>query len=871
MTIDQPLLKQKVSEYKRQYPAYKAYAEFLKIVLGQACQRLFPYAIVEARPKAIASFAEKIVRKQEKFHRDPAYDLTDRCGARVITQTAQEKEHICDYIRKNFIIDQANTVDVKTRLKEDQFGYLSVHYVVQLPANATHKLGTPVPKGVLTGENGFKAEIQVRTLLEHAWANPLHDRLYKVAIQTPPAIRREAAGLAAHLEVADDCLGRVAAEIDSFLGHYAAYIEPDALENEILIQSAGLQFEKDVIKAAPLQLRLGRLLTMRGDDDLARAAWKQGLTVSTASREALLMELGSLLCRQSRQKTSSTDYKTGLKMLVEVAQRETREKDTHSHASKTTRAEASHRLAWAYGNQRGKEKEARDWYRRALDLDPGNPYHLADYLGYEVYCTRNAEFIGAMRDYVMRGIAVCQRHVQVGIEQPRAQFTMARLHLMIKQETMALDAYLKAIRFLLTPRSYSRAEMLDDEIAFLNSINFGKPLPPEHDLVRRLLELARAVKQLQAGKPYDLSAAMSPAAKKGNLGRPTRVTIFAGGAGQMPDAKVRDYRQIIQWAMSHADGLVCSGGTVTGIPGLVGDAADVLRQENRKQFQLIGYIPSTFPHDALPDHERYDTLVVTEADRFNSLQPIQNWVDLLGLGVTPQQVRLLGIEGGDIAGVEYRLALALGAKVGIIPDSGRAADQLLLDPDWSCNSNLIRLPVTVLDEATLRAFVRPGAVNIERERIDELAQRVHETYLKNTPYSEVDPVRRKFSRLRADLQESNRQQVLYAEEILTSEGYSLHFVGDGVEIVQPPFDDAEEIDRMAALEHGRWNIERLSEGWRYGSPKDAAQKINPWLVPWSKLTDGENGMKRYDRQAILDYAANLKAAGYQIVKHGNLA
>jgi ppGpp synthetase/RelA/SpoT-type nucleotidyltranferase len=78
-----------------------------------------------------------------------------------------------------------------------------MHFVIQIPERVLELEGVPVPKHVRTGEEGFKAEVQVRTMLEHVWATTLHDRLYKAGIQVPAALKREAASLAATVEKAD--------------------------------------------------------------------------------------------------------------------------------------------------------------------------------------------------------------------------------------------------------------------------------------------------------------------------------------------------------------------------------------------------------------------------------------------------------------------------------------------------------------------------------------------------------------------------------------------------------------------------------------------------------------------------------------------
>jgi hypothetical protein len=74
------------------------------------------------------------------------------------------------------------------------------------------------------------------------------------------------------------------------------------------------------------------------------------------------------------------------------------------------------------------------------------------------------------------------------------------------------------------------------------------------------------------------------------------------------------------------------------------------------------------------------------------------------------------------------------------------------------------------------------------------------------------------------------------------------------------------IDRLAEMEHGRWNVERLMQGWRYGPVKNIAAKVNPCLVPWSRLSDGADGVKKYDRAPFTLLPRLLKEAGLGIYR-----
>jgi ppGpp synthetase/RelA/SpoT-type nucleotidyltranferase len=79
-------------------------------------------------------------------------------------------------------------------LEDEKFGYASIHYLVRLKVNRTDLSEYSRFKGLV-------AEIQVRTILQHAWAEIEHDIQYKSAI--PSSIRRRFMSLAGMLEIGD--------------------------------------------------------------------------------------------------------------------------------------------------------------------------------------------------------------------------------------------------------------------------------------------------------------------------------------------------------------------------------------------------------------------------------------------------------------------------------------------------------------------------------------------------------------------------------------------------------------------------------------------------------------------------------------------
>jgi putative GTP pyrophosphokinase len=112
------------------------------------------------------------------------------------TYFEDEVHKVADVIQHEFDIDTANSSDKKDLLDPDRFGYLSLHYVVKLNAE---RLG-------LTEYRAFgsrKAEIQIRSILQHAWAEIEHDLGYQSKIAVPAEVRRRFSRIAGILELVD--------------------------------------------------------------------------------------------------------------------------------------------------------------------------------------------------------------------------------------------------------------------------------------------------------------------------------------------------------------------------------------------------------------------------------------------------------------------------------------------------------------------------------------------------------------------------------------------------------------------------------------------------------------------------------------------
>ena len=159
---------------------------------------------VTSRLKTLRSCIEKYDRKEYK---NVTSDLTDLVGIRIIVYTLGDVVKAAELIQTEFEVDHTNSIDKSKIIESDRVGYLSVHYIAQLDRN----------RAILTEYKSYqdlKCEIQIRTMLQHAWAEIEHDRNYKFHGVLPDPIKRRFYLLAGALEIVDREFQNLSYEID---------------------------------------------------------------------------------------------------------------------------------------------------------------------------------------------------------------------------------------------------------------------------------------------------------------------------------------------------------------------------------------------------------------------------------------------------------------------------------------------------------------------------------------------------------------------------------------------------------------------------------------------------------------------------------
>jgi ppGpp synthetase/RelA/SpoT-type nucleotidyltranferase len=826
--------KNQIRKYRGEFPSYRLYADVLKRILEAACAEKAPLAIVQTRPKSLSSFAEKITRKSQ--YNDPATQFTDLCGARVITNTLDEAELICKFIRDHFVIDETNSLDAISRLQPTQFGYRSFHYIVQV--DKPRILDIDIPAKI--GER--KAEIQVRTLLQHAWSDVTHNLIYKSRFAVPDQWKRDLHRVAALLEEGDAVFSNVIEKLKSYKTFYSTYMDKNRMSEEIQTLSFILENEPSPPNKPGIALQIARI--SKAACDWGGIIRILGPYASAAccciEKSEILMEHGLALCRVHRKEPNHPKYKKGQEELERAA----------GSSDEAVRIQALSYLAWSYGNDPGHEAEARKLYKEVFELDPFDPYHMVSYIEFEIFCTRSRHFVPYMRHSIYSAIRTCHSHAEAGIQLPLAFFTIGKLHLLLNEPYESLNAYATALHLCLTDDSCLPPDAIEEQLGFLKRIRLVQDRPPEYSWVEDLFLLAEAAKN---PKGRAMKEIRKRATRDMILSSP--VVIIAGGTDSSVEARMSKYHDHLENALDGFAGTVISGGTTAGIPGIIGNLSKHFSRKIGPRLQTIGYLPRKLPLRVNP-HKGYSRIIEMDGVDFTPLQPMQNWIDILAAGIQPSHVRLLGINGGQLAEFEYRLALALGSIVGIVESSGRAASKLMSEVKWLDSGHLLWLP---LDRMTLRAFINPGKTELCEEQLDRVGEAIHGEFLKENRHK-TDPVMFPWAELREDFKKDNINQAACASEILRRQGYGLRKTEKhGKPIVLP----VKDIEAMAEMEHGRWVVERLRSGWKYAKQRDTAKKMSPYLIGWKELPENA---RKWDRDTVKNWPRLLMNVGLEVIR-----
>jgi ppGpp synthetase/RelA/SpoT-type nucleotidyltranferase len=200
-----------LQEYRDQRPVF----EKLQATVPEQIRTVFAetgivVASIESRIKSEESLAGKLELKGTKYA--ALKDITDIFGVRIITFYVDDVDKVASVVDRLFDVDWENSVDKRKLHEIDSFGYLSLHYICSVP------------------DCPYRFEIQMRTILQHAWANMNHDTGYKSGVEVPRDYLRDMNRLAGMLELIDEQFSRIRTDINNYRRNVQSLVASGRLE-----------------------------------------------------------------------------------------------------------------------------------------------------------------------------------------------------------------------------------------------------------------------------------------------------------------------------------------------------------------------------------------------------------------------------------------------------------------------------------------------------------------------------------------------------------------------------------------------------------------------------------------------------------------
>lgn len=843
------------------------YVEFAKLmdeILKSAVDHLGYLALVQVRAKKIESFSTKIIKKDK--YQDPLNEMTDLCGARVIVHFQSQILRVCEFIKENFVIDEANSLDVRSRLKVNEFGYRSIHYIV------TPKKDTILGLHVDDKFMNLKAEIQIRTLAEHVWADISHDRIYKTELNIPEEWSREAARLSAILESADITFASMSQKIDAINNVYELQLEVAKAKTEIqkLKTLIKINFKEtaDKIKNVLSLVSVYRGLNMTKEAGQLLTLWIVKMSGEPLWETRLKLELVLLNLTTECNNTDNVHYNRNVN-LADLYLKRIEILNEENPILKSFEISSLHyRFGSLLQSDSKRSKKALKEASRALELMPDNPL----YFSLLTECTLLQNLITVHQNIFLFKNALeitvtsLEELIDIGIDGVPAWFAVGRCHFFLGNKSGCINAYSSAVSLIINEKFAANLCIIEAEILRADKLKKIDRLLAEQ--IKMYLQIALSVTSKSKNK--EVYRTKLRHSINGNDPLKSPIVIVAGGASMMDEAKAAGYSDYVKELMSDFKGTIISGGTTSGIPGLVGRVKSELTKKGNINFKLLAYLPEKLPSDA-EISGAYDKFYYTRSDEFSALDILNCWCHIIGSGINPADLILVGIDGGVIAAMEYRIALSLGAKVCLIAYSGRAVSELVQEKKLKNHPDLIHVPD---DPLTLWAIVnRKAPTLLKKEEINKLAPDVHEFYRRrklekfDTTATDINnyKVVMEWEKLDPSLQFSNRQQVAFYQHILKKVNLGIRRSGKPVLFNMKDSKElsGEERDMLARLEHARWNAERLLEGWRYGPRKDIAARLNPCITAWDNL---DYKTRSWDYEPVDNIPLMLEKIGYEVYR-----
>jgi putative GTP pyrophosphokinase len=191
--------------YMKKRSTYESLASNVaSIIRGVLNQKGITYHTITSRAKEVERYREKAMK-----YEDPRSQIMDMAGVRIITYIDSDAKRVEEVVKSLFEIKPEFSVDKARELETNKVGYRSIHCIGTLGKNRLALIENAIYADMLF-------EIQIRTILQHAWAEFEHDRNYKFKGILPDEIKTTLFIVAGNLELLDGTFESISKDIDQY-------------------------------------------------------------------------------------------------------------------------------------------------------------------------------------------------------------------------------------------------------------------------------------------------------------------------------------------------------------------------------------------------------------------------------------------------------------------------------------------------------------------------------------------------------------------------------------------------------------------------------------------------------------------------------
>ena len=211
-----------LAKFKADKPALRAWGDFVTdYVKAKLKEQLGDEAAVDGflkiptlpRVKKDASMLGKAFWRGYGWA-DPYAEITDKVGTRFVVLLLQDIERIKEIVEGSPHWKPYKSRDFEQEAEENPttFSYQSVHFIVR------SNISSPCSGIMIPSET--PCEIQIRTLLQHAYSEMSHDNIYKSQIRNSPSVHRSMARCMALIDSTDRIFKDASVEIEATRTEY---------------------------------------------------------------------------------------------------------------------------------------------------------------------------------------------------------------------------------------------------------------------------------------------------------------------------------------------------------------------------------------------------------------------------------------------------------------------------------------------------------------------------------------------------------------------------------------------------------------------------------------------------------------------------